>query len=133
MRLGSFVEALLQETEALKHSKREKARSSKPDPFFHAKRLAERSLQLLGVTCRASTRGWGKEEGKGAEGEGNQQQPKASKGGGKADEEADSQGATADEVSNTEPPWEDWVEDEIEFPCLLERAKWNNGNEYRER
>ena len=51
MRLGSFVEALLEETEVPKHRKREKARSSKPDPFFHAKRLAERSLQLLGVTC----------------------------------------------------------------------------------
>lgn len=57
MRLGSFVEALLEETEVPKHRKREKARSSKPDPFFHAKRLAERSLQLLDITCRASTRG----------------------------------------------------------------------------
>ena len=101
MQLGSFVEALLKETEVPKQRKREKTRTSKPDPFFHAKRLAERSLQLFGITRRASTRGWGKEEGKGTEGEGDQQQPKASKGSGKADEEADSQGAAADEVPDT--------------------------------
>ncbi|KAK8827782.1 hypothetical protein WA577_007329, partial [Blastocystis sp. JDR] len=38
---ASEDEALLEETEVPKHRKREKARSSKPDPFFHAKRLAE--------------------------------------------------------------------------------------------
>ena len=57
MQLRSFIEALLKETEVPKQRKREKTRTSKPDPFFHAKRLAERSLQLFGITRRASTRG----------------------------------------------------------------------------